>query len=100
MMATASHRPQHIHNGVGGYHRRGGRAPQYLIELSQCLLDFVVQLLPTKEEVSVKEDVRFVLFQGILWFLCKSAHPRQKTAGAADQNDRADGPAAQFWLNR
>lgn len=48
-------------NSTGGYYRRGGRTPLYLFELSQCLLDFVVQLLPSKEEVSVKEDVRKLL---------------------------------------
>ena len=30
-------------------------------ELSQCLFDFVVQLLPTVDELAVKEDVRKLL---------------------------------------
>ena len=30
-------------------------------ELSQCLFDFVIQLLPTAEEMAVKEDVRKLL---------------------------------------
>jgi hypothetical protein len=30
-------------------------------ELSQCLFDFVIQLLPTPEELSIKEDVRKLL---------------------------------------
>ncbi|KAJ3820022.1 hypothetical protein EV361DRAFT_277505 [Lentinula raphanica] len=34
---------------------------QFVAELSQCLFDFVIQLLPTQEELSVKEDVRKLL---------------------------------------
>lgn len=30
-------------------------------ELSQCLFDFVIQLLPTNEEMAIKEDVRRLL---------------------------------------
>ena len=30
-------------------------------ELSQCLFDFVIQLLPTVDELAVKEDVRKLL---------------------------------------
>lgn len=30
-------------------------------ELSQCLFDFVIQLLPTAEEMAIKEDVRRLL---------------------------------------
>lgn len=59
-MASPFHRPAHFQVNSSGFHRRGGRVAPHLVELSQCLLDFVVQLLPTKEEVSVKEDVRFV----------------------------------------
>jgi terminal uridylyltransferase len=33
----------------------------FLLEFSQCLVDFVVQLLPTIEELAVKEDVRKLL---------------------------------------
>ncbi|KAF9649701.1 hypothetical protein BDM02DRAFT_1762344 [Thelephora ganbajun] len=34
---------------------------RFLLEFSQCLVDFVVQLLPTVEELAVKEDVRKLL---------------------------------------
>ncbi|KAH8822680.1 hypothetical protein DL96DRAFT_1618719 [Flagelloscypha sp. PMI_526] len=34
---------------------------RFVAELSQCLFDFVIQLLPTAEEMSVKEDVRKLL---------------------------------------
>ena len=34
---------------------------KFVVDLSQCLLDFVVQLLPTPEELAVKEDVRKLL---------------------------------------
>lgn len=34
---------------------------QFVAELSQCLVDFVVQLLPTNEELAIKEDVRKLL---------------------------------------
>lgn len=65
-MASGPHRASHHPNSAGGYYRRGGRASPYLLELSHCLLDFVVQLLPSKEEVSVKEDVRSVSLTELL----------------------------------
>ena len=34
---------------------------RFIIALSHCLFDFVVQLLPTAEELAVKEDVRKLL---------------------------------------
>ncbi|KAF5352994.1 hypothetical protein D9758_007885 [Tetrapyrgos nigripes] len=34
---------------------------RFVAELSQCLFDFVIQLLPTQEEMAVKEDVRKLL---------------------------------------
>ena len=34
---------------------------RFAAELSQCLYDFVIQLLPTQEELAVKEDVRKLL---------------------------------------
>ena len=34
---------------------------QFCADLSQCLFDFVVQLLPTAEELAIKEDVRKLL---------------------------------------
>lgn len=42
-------------------------------ELSQCLVDFVVQLLPTPEELRIKEDVRQLL-EGLIRKLEPSAH--------------------------
>lgn len=42
--------------------RRNSPSKQkFLLEFSQCLVDFVVQLLPTVEELAVKEDVRKLL---------------------------------------
>jgi hypothetical protein len=42
---------------------RGNSASKqkFLLEFSQCLVDFVVQLLPTGEELAIKEDVRKLL---------------------------------------
>jgi terminal uridylyltransferase len=34
---------------------------KFVVDLSQCLFDFVIQLLPTAEEMAVKEDVRKLL---------------------------------------
>jgi terminal uridylyltransferase len=34
---------------------------RFVADLSQCLFDFVIQLLPTQEEMAVKEDVRKLL---------------------------------------
>ncbi|KAH8084883.1 hypothetical protein BXZ70DRAFT_565044 [Cristinia sonorae] len=34
---------------------------RFLAEFSQCLYDFVIQLLPTPEELAIKEDVRKLL---------------------------------------
>ena len=34
---------------------------RFVIDFSQCLFEFVVQLLPTVEELAVKEDVRKLL---------------------------------------
>lgn len=41
--------------------RRQASRQRFVAELSQCLYDFVIQLLPTPEELSVKEDVRKLL---------------------------------------
>jgi hypothetical protein len=57
-MAAAPHRPSHYQHASSSYHRRGGRIPHHVLELSHCLLEFVAQLSPTREEISVKEDVR------------------------------------------
>ena len=34
---------------------------RFVADLSQCLLDFVLQLMPTPDELAVKEDVRKLL---------------------------------------
>lgn len=41
--------------------RRPGSRQRFVADLSQCLFDFVIQLLPTQEELAVKEDVRKLL---------------------------------------
>jgi len=41
--------------------RRQASKQRFVVELSQCLFDFVIQLLPTQEEMAVKEDVRKLL---------------------------------------
>ncbi|KAJ7146018.1 hypothetical protein C8R44DRAFT_600746, partial [Mycena epipterygia] len=42
-------------------HRRLPSRHRFVADLSQCLFDFVIQLLPTQEEMAVKEDVRKLL---------------------------------------
>ncbi|EMD35083.1 hypothetical protein CERSUDRAFT_54323, partial [Gelatoporia subvermispora B] len=41
--------------------RRQTSKQRFITEFSQCLIDFVVQLLPTQDELAVKEDVRKLL---------------------------------------
>ena len=41
--------------------RQGNPKQRFATDLSQCLFDFVIQLLPTQEEMAVKEDVRKLL---------------------------------------
>lgn len=41
--------------------RRTISKQRFLTEFSQCLVDFVIQLLPTPEELAVKENVRGLL---------------------------------------
>ncbi|EPQ55829.1 hypothetical protein GLOTRDRAFT_138596 [Gloeophyllum trabeum ATCC 11539] len=41
--------------------RKQASRQRFVTEFSQCLFDFVVQLLPTQEELAVKEDVRKLL---------------------------------------
>ncbi|KAH6904438.1 hypothetical protein BKA70DRAFT_1193148 [Coprinopsis sp. MPI-PUGE-AT-0042] len=45
----------------GLQHPRSSTKQRFVAELSQCLFDFVIQLLPTQEEMAVKEDVRKLL---------------------------------------
>ena len=41
--------------------RRTISKQRFLAEFSQCLVDFVIQLLPTQEELAIKENVRGLL---------------------------------------
>lgn len=41
--------------------RNSASKQKFLLEFSQSLVDFVVQLLPTAEELAIKEDVRKLL---------------------------------------
>ncbi|KAF8658426.1 hypothetical protein AX16_001977 [Volvariella volvacea WC 439] len=56
--------PQHyrdVHSSVTPHARSQASRQRFVTDLSQCLYDFVIQLLPTPEEMSVKEDVRKLL---------------------------------------
>ena len=62
--------PQALHHQYRDLHtaitppamqRRHASKQRFVADLSQCLFDFVIQLLPTQEEMSVKEDVRKLL---------------------------------------
>ncbi|EJU00261.1 hypothetical protein DACRYDRAFT_81189 [Dacryopinax primogenitus] len=53
--------PPNPHLTPAGPSVRRGQRHHFLAELSQCLFDFVVQLLPTPEELAIKEDVRKLL---------------------------------------
>ncbi|SJL08252.1 uncharacterized protein ARMOST_11615 [Armillaria ostoyae] len=64
---TLSPQPMHqqyrdVHtSGSPIHHPRQPSKQRFVAELSQCLFDFVIQLLPTAEEMAVKEDVRKLL---------------------------------------
>jgi terminal uridylyltransferase len=61
---AAAHRHHVSHHSHGNPdHSQQPRASRqrFVASLSQCLFDFVVQLLPTAEELAVKEDVRKLL---------------------------------------
>lgn len=49
------------HNQPSQPRRNSASKQKFLLDFSQCLVDFVVQLLPTVEELAVKEDVRKLL---------------------------------------
>lgn len=49
------------HNHLAHRQRAGTSKQHFIQDLSQCLFDFVIQLLPTQEEMAVKEDVRKLL---------------------------------------
>lgn len=69
MAYTQTMSPQAIHQHYRDVHapvtppnqRRLAQKLRFLTDLSQCLFDFVIQLLPTTEELAVKEDVRKLL---------------------------------------
>jgi terminal uridylyltransferase len=51
------YRDPHSHSS----HRRHASKQRFVEDLSQCLFEFVIQLLPTTEEMAVKDDVRKLL---------------------------------------
>jgi hypothetical protein len=51
----------YVHSPIPPQQRRHASKQRFVADLSQCLFDFVIQLLPTAEEMSVKEDVRKLL---------------------------------------
>jgi terminal uridylyltransferase len=70
MAFTQTLSPQAIHQQYRGdvhtavtppMQRRQASKQRFVADLSQCLFDFVIQLLPTQEEMAVKEDVRKLL---------------------------------------
>lgn len=69
MAAVYSPTLSNVHSPLAGQHNAQlspSRRPQvskqrFVTDLSQCLFDFVVQLLPTQEELAIKEDVRKLL---------------------------------------
>ncbi|KAF8154114.1 hypothetical protein B0H34DRAFT_77513 [Crassisporium funariophilum] len=69
MAYTQTLSPQALHQQYRDVHtavtppmqRRQASKQRFVAELSQCLFDFVIQLLPTQEEMAVKEDVRKLL---------------------------------------
>lgn len=66
-MAFAQHMPRVPYSDpaqaatVPQVHSRHASKQKFIADLSQCLFEFVVQLLPTQEEMAVKEDVRKLL---------------------------------------
>lgn len=49
-----------MYPSVPGPERKNSRQ-RFVVSLSACLFDFVIQLLPTADEMAVKEDVRKLL---------------------------------------
>ncbi|KAI0920419.1 hypothetical protein AcV5_010157 [Taiwanofungus camphoratus] len=58
--ALQSPRQHYLHPNPSPQRRHTSRQ-RFCAEFSQCLYDFVIQLLPTTEEMAVKEDVRKLL---------------------------------------
>ncbi|TFK71551.1 hypothetical protein BDN72DRAFT_727699, partial [Pluteus cervinus] len=68
MAYSQSMSPQSVHqhyrdvqSAVTSQTRRHISKQRFVADLSQCLFDFVIQLLPTTEEMAIKEDVRKLL---------------------------------------
>jgi terminal uridylyltransferase len=59
-MSSAQSPHQHFGH-VSPSSQRKHTKQKFVTDLSQCLFDFVIQLLPTAEEMAVKEDVRKLL---------------------------------------
>lgn len=63
-------------------------------ELSQCLFDFVIQLLPTNEEMAIKEDVRRLLEK-----LIKTIEPESRLLSfGSSANGFSLRNSGTFWL--
>lgn len=63
-VATSSHSQVQAHAQTREHSqpaRRHASKHRFFAELSHCLFEFVIQLLPTPEELAVKEDVRKLL---------------------------------------
>lgn len=59
---SSAHSPhQHFGHPSHSTQQRKHSKQKFVTDLSQCLFDFVIQLLPTAEEMAVKEDVRKLL---------------------------------------
>jgi len=56
-----SYRDPLQHHPVPHIHRRHAPKQRFVADLSHCLFEFVIQLLPSQEEIAVKEDVRKLL---------------------------------------
>ena len=58
---TSTQSPHQQFGHISPAMQRKHSKQKFVADLSQCLLDFVIQLLPTVEEMAVKEDVRKLL---------------------------------------
>ena len=61
MSPQSLQQPYRDHTTAPPTQRRHISKQRFVADLSQCLFDFVIQLLPTAEEMAVKEDVRKLL---------------------------------------
>lgn len=58
---SSSQAPHQHFGNISPATQRKHSKQKFVADLSQCLFDFVIQLLPTAEEMAVKEDVRKLL---------------------------------------